>query len=195
VSRIILASTSTVRRKLLANAGIKVRAVVHDVDEKALIAAAAATSTAALARLLAEAKAISVSRQHPQALVIGADQTLDLEGRLVTKPNNRKEARAQLQSLAGRMHKLHSAFAIARNGHRLARQARTAKLTMRALDDREIDRYLEEIGRAATASVGAYQLEGLGIQLFERINGDYFTILGLPMLPLLATLRRLGAIA
>ncbi len=158
------------------------------------MSASATAGPARLAPLLAEAKALSVSRAHPDALVIGADQTLDLDGALLTKPASRQAAKAQLKSLSGKPHSLHSAFAIARAGKRLVRQTRSARLTMRRLDDAEIDRYLGEVGHAALASVGAYQLEGLGIRLFDRIDGDYFTILGLPMLPLLAALRRLGAI-
>lgn len=194
MTRIVLASGSAIRRKLLANAGLKVRSVEHDVDERALVASSSSSDPKALARLLAEAKAVSASRRHAEALVIGADQTLDLDGALLTKPANRKAAKAQLASLSGRSHALHSAFAIARGGRRLVRQTRTARLTMRRLDEAEIDRYLDEAGAAAMSSVGAYQLEHLGIRLFERIDGDYFTILGLPMLPLLASLRRLGAI-
>ncbi len=195
MTQIVLASSSAIRRQLLANAGLKVQSVVHDIDERALVAGATSSDPKTLARLLAEAKAISASRNQAEALVIGADQTLEIDGALLTKPASREAARAQLKSLSGRTHKLHSAFAIARGGRRLVRQARSARLTMRRLDDAEIDRYLNDVGHAAMSSVGAYQLEGLGIRLFERIDGDYFTILGLPLIPLLASLRRLGAIA
>jgi septum formation protein len=147
-----------------------------------------------VASALAVAKAANVSERLPGAIVIGADQTLDLDGRSLSKPADRAAAARQLGAMSGKTHALHSAFAIAQAGRVVARQTRSARLTMRTVGKAEIDSYLDAIGDAATASVGSYQLEGLGVRLFDRIDGDYFTILGLPMLPLLAALRRLGAV-
>ena len=142
-----------------------------------------------IAALLARAKALSVSSRQPGKYVIGADQTLALGGRLFSKPTGRAQAAEQLRALAGRSHELHSAVAVVRDGKILFEAVAIAGMTMRRLGDAEIDVYLDQAGEAVTSSVGAYQLEGLGVHLFERIEGDYFTILGLPLLPLLAFLR------
>ena len=131
-------------------------------------------------------------RRKPTDAVIGADQTLECEGKRFSKPASREEARAQIAALAGRTHALHSGLAGVRDGAVVWRHVETARLTMRALSAAEIDAYLDRAGDAALASVGAYQIEGVGIQLFERIEGDYFTILGLPLLPLLKWLREEG---
>ena len=139
--------------------------------------------------LLAREKAISVSLRHPGQFVVGADQTLALDERLFSKPAGRAQAAEQLRALAGRTHELHSAVAVARDGETLFADAAIARMTMRPLDDAAISAYLDAAGEAVTTSVGAYQLEGLGIHLFERIEGDHFTILGLPLLPLLKFLR------
>ena len=147
-----------------------------------------------IARELAEAKAISASVKRPKAFVIGADQTLEIDGQLLTKATERADAKRQLTMMSGQAHQLHSAFAIAVGGERVTGQLRSARLTMRALSEADIDWYLDEAGTAALASVGAYQIEDLGIRLFDRLEGDYFTILGLPMVALLAELRRLGAV-
>lgn len=192
---IVLASGSTARRKLLAAAGLTVKLEPHGIDERALERSLSQPTPRRVAAALAAAKAVAVSRRLPDATVIGADQTLDLDARTLSKPADRAAAARQLRALSGRTHTLHAAFAIASGGRVLAQQTRSARLTMRKLGRTEIDAYLDAAGDAATASVGAYQLEGLGIRLFERIDGDYFTILGLPMLPLLATLRKLGRIA
>jgi septum formation protein len=193
IAEIILASGSPTRKKLLANAGIDVRIVPHNVDER--VAAQKPTGGRALARRLAISKAENASVKHADAFVIGADQTLELDGRVFGKPSGRDDAHAQLRALSGRRHFLYSAFAIVRNGVRLSGQVSSASLTMRDLGDDEISRYLEEMGPLAMTSVGAYQLEGVGVRLLSRVNGDYFTILGLPMLPLLASLRRLEVIS
>lgn len=192
-AEIVLASASPTRKTLLANAGIDARIVSHDVDERA--APQKPFGGKALARGLAATKAKSVSAKYPDAFVIGADQTLELDGRVLRKPRDKDDAHAQLRTLSGRRHKLFSAFAIIRNDIRLSWHVSSASLTMRNLEDDEISWYLEEMGPLATTSVGAYQLEGLGVRLLSRVDGDYFTILGLPMLPLLASLRRLEVIS
>jgi septum formation protein len=196
VTAIVLASGSPARRTLLANAGIAFTVEPAALDERAveapLIAHGAAPAEIALA--LAEAKAAEVSRRLPEALVIGGDQTLDCDGYRGTKSETVAEARAQLQRLAGRAHQLHSAVAVARGGAVRWRHQDSATLTMRPLTAAAIDAYLGRVGENALKSVGVYQLEGEGIRLFEGIAGDYFTILGLPLLPLLAYLRSEGAI-
>jgi septum formation protein len=141
------------------------------------------------AKLLAREKALFVSMQRPGHFVIGSDQTLALGHRLFSKPAGRVQAAEQLGALAGRSHELHSAVAVARDGKILFEASSLARMTMRPLGTSEIDAYLDQAGAAVTTSVGAYQLEGLGVHLFERIEGDHFTILGLPLLPLLAFLR------
>jgi septum formation protein len=178
----------------LASAGIAATLESHGVDERAIERGLKAANPRRVASALATAKAVSVSRRLPEAIVIGADQTLDLAGRSIAKPADRAAAARQLRALSGKTHALHSASAVAREGRVVARQTKSARLTMRALSNTEIGSYLDAIGDDALASVGSYQLEGLGVRLFERIDGDYFTILGLPMLPLLAALRKLGAV-
>ncbi len=193
---LILASGSSARRKLLAAAGVAFRVAPADVDEPALrneIGPQAAPQRVALT--LARAKAEEASRRVPAALVIGADQVLALDGAIYTKPADIAAARAQLQSLAGRTHELSSAVSLARNGHEVWSHIETAMLTMRDVSDAFLDDYLAAAGDRVCACVGAYELEGLGIQLFERIDGDYFTILGLPLLPVLAELRRRDQLA
>lgn len=192
---IILASESAARRQLLANAGIKVRLVAHGVDEAAIAREVRKEGGLHLARRLALAKSLAAGVHQPEAFVIGADQTLECAGRVLGKPADRKAAAKQLRFLSGRTHLLHSAVAVTVNGRRRASTARTARMTMRELTTKEIEWYLDEVGEAAAASVGAYQVERLGIRLFSRIDGDYFTILGMPMIPLIGALRRLGAIS
>jgi septum formation protein len=148
-----------------------------------------------IASALADAKAIAVSRDSSGSFVIGADQTLDLDGDRWTKPGSVAEAREQLARLSGRTHELHSAVVVARDGAILWRHSDSARLTMRPLTATAIDAYLAEVGDAALTSVGAYQIEGPGIRHFERIDGDYFTVLGLPLLPLLMYLRSEGVVA
>lgn len=194
--RLILASGSATRATLLNNAGVPFATEPSRVDERALEAPLLATgrSPEEIAVALAEAKAIDVSGREPDALVIGADQTLDLAGERFTKPANRPEAHEQLSRLSGKTHRLHSAVAVAENGSVLWRHVESASLTMRALPPAAIDAYLAAVGDRVTGSVGAYQVEGQGIRLFEKIAGDHFTILGLPLLPLLTYLRTRGAL-
>ena len=186
---LILASRSRARQTLLANAGIGFEAVAADIDERAVQQASSLSSAPDIAALLAREKALFVSLRRPGRFVVGADQTLALGARLFSKPAGRAEAAEQLRSLAGNRHELHSGVAVARDGKILFSDVSAARMTMRPLTDAEISAYLDEAGEALTSSVGAYQLEGLGVHLFERIEGDHFTILGLPMLQLLAFLR------
>jgi septum formation protein len=186
---LILASQSRARQALLANAGIAFDAVPAAIDERAVQQASGLAEPDDIARLLAHEKAVFVSSQRPGHFVVGADQTLALGTRLFSKPAGRVQAAEQLSLLAGRSHELHSAVAVARDGRILFEAASVARMTMRKLGGSEIDAYLDQAGEAVTTSVGAYQLEGLGVHLFERIDGDHFTILGLPLLQLLAFLR------
>jgi septum formation protein len=186
---LILASQSRTRQALLANAGIDFEALAADIDEREVQQASGLSAAGDIAALLARRKALSVSAQHPARFVVGADQTLARGARLFAKPAGRTQAAEQLRALAGGSHELHSAVAVARDGEILFERASIARMTMRQIGEREIGAYLDEAGEAVTTSVGAYQLEGLGVHLFERIEGDHFTILGLPLLPLLAFLR------
>ena len=188
-SPLILASQSRARQALLTNAGIGFEAVTAEIDERAVQQASGLSAPGEIASLLAREKALSVSARQPGKFVIGADQTLALGERLFSKPSGRAQAAEQLRALAGQRHELHSAVAVARDGKILFEAAAIAGMTMRRLGEAEIDVYLDEAGDVVTSSVGAYQLEGLGVHLFERIEGDHFTILGLPLLPLLAFLR------
>ena len=191
---LILASGSRTRQLLLANAGLDFEVVPADIDERAAEAplreAGAPPEDVALA--LAMTKAVSVSERRPGDLVIGADQVLDLDGERLTKPEDMEAARRQLLSLSGRTHQLHAAIACAQGGEVIWEHLETASLTVRKLEPGFVGRHLARAGPAVLGSVGAYQLEGPGIQLFERIEGEYFTILGLPLVPLLAFLRREG---
>jgi septum formation protein len=186
---LILASQSRARQALLANAGIDFEAVPAEIDERAIQQASGLSAPDDIAALLAREKARLVSMRQPGQFVIGADQTLALGKRLFSKPSGRAQAAEQLRALAGHVHELHSAVAVAREGRILFEAAAIARMTMRRLGEAETDAYLNAAGEAVTSSVGAYQLEGLGVHLFERIEGDHFTILGLPLLPLLAFLR------
>lgn len=186
---LILASQSRARQLLLANAGIYFEAVAADIDERAVQQASGLSAPGEIAALLAREKALAVSMRQPGKYVVGADQTLALQDRLFSKPAGRVQAAEQLRDLAGRSHELHSAVAVARDGKIVFENTAIARMTMRQLSGTEIRTYLDEAGEAVTSSVGAYQLEGLGVHLFERIDGDHFTILGLPLLPLLAFLR------
>jgi septum formation protein len=186
---LILASQSRARQMLLGNAGISFEAVPADIDERAVQKNSGLTSPGEIAGLLAREKAKFVSSKNPGRYVIGADQTLALGERLFSKPSGRAQAAEQLRLLAGNSHALHSAVAVARDGKIAFADVSVAAMSMRKLSDGEIEAYLDAAGEAVTSSVGAYQLEGLGVHLFERIEGDHFTILGLPLLPLLAFLR------
>jgi septum formation protein len=181
---LVLASRSPSRRAMLEAAGIPIEVCIPNLDERAAAAA-----------LLAREKAKAVARLMPQRIVIGADQTLALEDRRFDKPRDRASARQQLIALAGKTHYLHSAVAVARDGNVLFDATDTASLTLRNLSGSFLDRYLDTAGAAVLECVGAYQLEKIGIHLFERIDGDHFTILGLPLLKLLVFLRRNGSLA
>lgn len=174
---------------LLANAGLEFKAITAEIDERAIQAASELSNPREIALLLAREKAKAVCADHPESYVIGADQILALGSRLFNKPAGRPQALAQLRDLAGNSHELNSAVALARDGKIVFEDVSIARMTMRAMTEDELSAYLDAAGDAVTTSVGAYQLEGLGIHLFERIEGDHFTILGLPLLPLLAFLR------
>ena len=189
---LVLASKSDVRGKILAAAGLRFEIRPVQIDERAVEAKAGVTDAEAAARTLARAKAETVSATRPGQLVLGADQTLARGASRFSKPADRTAAAEQLRALRGRTHELHSALALVRDGKVLFDCVDTARLTMRDVSDKFLDDYLTIAGDAALTSVGGYQLEGIGIHLFERVEGDYFTILGLPLLPLLAFLRQNG---
>jgi septum formation protein len=189
---LILASQSAARQALLTNAGIAFDAIPAELDELAIQLASALSAPGEIAALLARDKALFVSAEHRDRFVIGADQTLILGEQLFSKPADRAQAALQLRALAGQSHELHSAVAVVRGDEVLFEHVSIARMTMRPLHDNAISAYLDAAGAAITTSVGAYQLEGLGVHLFERIEGDHFTILGLPLLPLLKFLRSQG---
>ncbi|GIK97978.1 MAG: Maf-like protein [Alphaproteobacteria bacterium] len=193
---VILASASAPRARLLAAAGVRATQEAAAVDEAEVKRSLAAekASAAQVAEALAELKASKISRRHPEALVIGCDQMLDCDGSWFDKPDSRAAARDQLLRLSGRRHRLVTAVVVLRRGERLWHHIGAATLAMRPLSPEFIDAYLDAAGDAALSSVGAYQLEGLGAQLFARVDGDYFTILGLPLLPLLDFLRHHGVL-
>jgi septum formation protein len=187
---LVLASTSEIRRRLLATAGIAVQVIAPTIDEAAVRHGLAPDLPAArVAETLAEAKAQAVSASRPDDHVIGADQILVLDNAIYAKPGDLVEARRHLASLRGRTHTLVTAAVVLRDGRMLTTITESADLTMRHFSDAFLDRYLAAVGPDVTRSVGAYRLEELGAQLFDRIDGDYFTILGLPLLPLLSFLR------
>jgi septum formation protein len=187
---LILASGSAVRAMLLRNAGLEFAVQDSRVDEDAVKKSFAGGDTDALAQTLAAEKALAVSRAAPASLVIGADQILSCEGDRFDKPRDMDEARTNLKRFRAHTHTLHSGVVLALGGEIVWRHGDKAHLTMRDFSDSFLDWYLETLGEKVRSSVGCYQLEGPGIQLFEKIEGDYFTILGLPLLPLLAELRR-----
>ncbi len=193
---VVLASTSASRSTLLRNAGVAFESVSPGVDEDAAKAALLGEGAGPrdIADALAELKAIRVSGRRP-GLVIGADQTLDLDGELIDKAGSLDEARDRLIRLRGRRHRLHSAVVVARDGSPIWREVQTASLEVRDFSDDFLDSYLARLGPAVLSSVGCYHLEGEGVQLFHRIEGDYFAILGLPLNGLLDLLRRHGALA
>lgn len=193
-ARLILASGSAARRAMLAAAGVDVEIRPAKIDEDAIrdrmLAADPNVSHESIASTLAVEKAQAVSQNAPGAVVIGADQILSFDGQMLNKPASIAEARAQLLALRGKAHALHSAVALAQNGTVLWRHTATAHLTLRAFSETALEAYLTRAGESVTTSVGAYQIEGSAIQLFELIEGDHTTILGMPLLPLLAELRR-----
>lgn len=189
-SSLVLASGSAVRAMLLRQAGLAFEIQNSNVDEDLIKKKFADSDTDVLAIKLAEAKAVAVSAEKPEALVIGADQILSCQARRYDKPRDMREARANLMMFRGRSHRLHSAIVLAKSGVIVWRHSDHADLTMRNFSDTFLDHYLADVGAKVLTSVGCYQLEGPGIQLFEKIEGDYFTILGLPLLPLLAELRQ-----
>jgi septum formation protein len=193
VPSLILASASVSRRQLLANAGLAFDIEPSGIDEEEITRSLGSRAAPQeLASTLAEMKAVRVSGRHPEAFVIGADSTLACNGRLFDKPPSVEAARKQLQALRGQTHELFSSVVVARGGLRLWHWSERARLTMRQMSDGFIDAYLARAGRDVLTSVGAYQLEGLGAHLFTRVDGDYFTILGLPLLPLLSFLAGHG---
>ena len=191
---LILASRSKVRQRLLAAAGIPIDVRPADLDERELEARSPSLQSAAAATFLASEKALSVELSNPGRLVLGADQMLSLDGKRFSKPGDRAGARAQLRELSGQTHTLYSAIAFVQNAGVLFEHVSTARMTMRSLSDRFLEHYLDVAGDAVTESVGAYQLEGLGVQLFERVDGEYFGILGLPLTQVLDFLRRHGSL-
>jgi len=193
---IILASGSPHRRAMLENAGISFAVEVSTLDERAIEAPLQESGVGPedVALVLAEAKAVDVSGRHPGALVIGADQTLSLGDRVFHKPADMEDARRALLALSGQTHRLNSAVVLAQDGVAVWRHVGVAEMTMRALDPGYIGRYLAHAGDKVLSSVGAYQIEAEGIHLMERIGGDLFTIIGLPLLPLLSALRAQGEI-
>ncbi len=197
--RLVLASGSSARRTLLTNAGLLFDVVPADVDEEAVqrahLAAHPAADPSAIAGVLASAKACHVSRGLANDLVLGADQILACRGKIYAKSPDRDSAQQVLKELRGETHSLHSAVVLARAGDVIWQHVSVATLTMRAVSDVQVEQYLDAAGAGIFGSVGCYHLEGLGVHLFEHIEGDYFTILGLPMMPLLAALRTEGWIA
>ena len=193
---IVLASSSATRRKLLSQTGLYFKTANPPVDEAVIKTALkqAGASAPEVAGTLAESKANSVAAILPGAYVIGADQMLDCEGQWFDKPADRDGARRHLQSLRGKTHQLITAAVIAHEGKIVWRHTETARMTMRDFSETFLDQYLDKAGDGALRSVGAYELEGAGAQLFERIEGDFFSILGLPLIPLLGALRQAGAL-
>jgi septum formation protein len=192
---LVLASKSEIRRAILRDAGVPIEVQAADIDERAIEQCGAGRHAAEIAALLAREKARTVAARFPRRLVLGADQTLALGNRRFSKPSDRAGARNQLEALRGRTHELHSAIALAQGSSILWEHRELAQLTMRAFSDQFLEAYLDAAGPALTASVGGYQLERLGIHLFERIEGDHFVILGLPLMALLQYLRQAGWLA
>lgn len=192
----ILASGSAIRAQLLRQAGVGFERIPADIDEDAIKdeALLRGLSQKAVALRLAEAKAVHISRLH-RGIVLGADQVLQLEKDLISKSATLDEARDLLRRMSGKSHYLHAGSALAENGRVLWSDVQSAELVVRRLSDSFIDAYLAKEGEKLLSSVGCYQLEGAGVHLFEAIRGDYFTVLGLPMLPLLAQLRHMGVVS
>lgn len=192
---LVLASKSEARSRILRDAGITIDIVPADLDERLIEQRVVTCNAGEIAALLAREKARTVAGRLPGRLVLGADQILTLDGRRFSKPADRVAAGEQLKALRGRTHQLISAAALVRDGEVMFEHRDLATLTMRAFTDEFLDAYLTAMGPAVTMSVGVYQLERSGIQLFERIEGDHFVILGLPVLSVLAFLRNEGLLA
>lgn len=192
--RLILASKSAARRHMLANAGVAFSVQVADIDENTVKALHDPGDAAGLAVELARVKALAVSRHNDDAWVLGADQTLAFDGGLVSKAASLDEARARLMAMRGQRHQLHSGAALARNGQIVWSGVETATLKIRTFSLAFLDAYLAAEGEDLLSCVGSYRLEGMGAQLFEAVEGDYFTVLGLPLWPVLAELRRAGVL-
>ena len=194
--QLILASKSKYRAQLLKAAGVEFTSQPAPIDERAveepLLKSEVDSSDIAL--VLAQAKALSVSEENREAIVIGSDQTLTFDNQLLHKPENMEEARRRLLLLSGRTHQLTSAIALAKEGEIIWQYADTSTIKFRKLDPGFVGRHLASVGEAALTSVGAYQIEGLGVNLFEKIDGDFFSIMGLPIIPLLEKLRDLEII-
>tara|TARA_R110002072_G_scaffold25998_3_gene86546 strand:- start:2588 stop:3181 length:594 start_codon:yes stop_codon:yes gene_type:complete len=190
--RLILASGSQIRRQILLDAGIDFETIKSDVDEDQLKQTRAELSPADMALLLAEAKAVQVSSRYPDALVLGADQTMELDGVLLDKLPRRDLARQRLLAMRGRAHQLHSGLILAQAGKSIWQHQQSSALWVRDFSDAFLDQYLSRAGDELTVSVGAYAFEGLGAQLFQRVDGDFHAVLGLPLLPLLEQLRHQG---
>ena len=193
--RLILASKSAARRAMLEGAGVPFSVQVAEVDEDAVKAVHDPADAAGLAVELARVKALAVSRRDPEAWVLGADQTLAFAGGLLSKAPSLDAARVGLAAMRGASHQLHSGAALARNGQVVWSGVDTATMRVRAFSDAFLDAYLAAEGDGLLSCVGSYRLEGLGSQLFEAVEGDYFTVLGLPLWPVLAELRRAGVLA
>jgi septum formation protein len=195
--KLVLASTSTTRLTLLVSAGLSVETQSPDVDERAIEDAARTENLdpSVLAVRLAAEKALTVSRRNPERIVLGADQVLACRNQVFHKPTDREGAHRQLQALSGKSHALHSAGALAIGGKVVESFVATATLAMRPLTPEAIDLYLELAGPGVLNSVGVYHYEGFGVHLFDQVEGDHSTILGLPLLPLLSALRRLGCLS
>lgn len=192
--RLILASKSAARRAMLEGAGVPFAVQVADVDEEAVKAIHDPADAAGLAVELARVKALAVSRHDADAWVLGADQTLGFEGGLVSKAGSLEAARDRLKAMRGKAHQLHSGAALARNGQVVWSGVDTATMRVRNFSDAFLDAYLKAEGEGLLACVGSYRLEGMGAQLFEAVEGDYFTVLGLPLWPVLEELRRAGVL-
>jgi septum formation protein len=190
---LIMATTSAARRQMMENAGLRVHFQAPDLDENALRQANTGVDGKCMAQILADAKASSIIA--PDSIVIGADQTLELLGQLLTKPKTLVDARHHLHAMRGHTHHLHSAVSCTRNGQLIYRHVETATMGMRDFSDEFLESYLAHAGPTVLHSVGCYFYEAGGIQLFDRVEGDYYTILGLPLLPLLAFLRNAAMIA
>jgi septum formation protein len=192
---LVLASGSEIRRSILQSAGVDFEVIKSSVDEDAIKRTNPSLSPAQMACVLGKAKACDVSSKHPDRLVLGADQTMEMEGQLFDKLSDRKYARGRLLAMRGKSHSLHSGLVLARSGAPVWQLSVCSTLYVRDFSDEFLDHYLARAGKELTASVGAYAYEGFGAQLFDRVEGDYFAILGLPLGPLLAALRDQGVLA